>query len=559
MPRVLLDSCVLLLVHALAAGCQPAGAPEPPRPTTRIASDAGQDPERTARAFVEALARHEWQGGVLLLDAALTSPGKGGGATPETLETFWKPLESEGPFRGIAGVAIGKRGPLDIALVVCRFGDHTRVVRLTITGEQRIAGLFTGSLAELAEPDSRAFVAALAAHDSASAHAMFGPELRAKVSETDLVALWQNVEKQAGVYQTIERVHVVTRDGLRVYVHARFAKGKRVLMLGYNGSAELVGLKVLPEGADPGWETPPYATPAAFSEKVVGLGMPPVPGILTLPTKPANAPVVVLIHRDGPQDEDESIGALRPFKDLAWGLATRGIAVLRYRKQSLAELPGGATEQEEVITPALSVIEALRKMPGIDSSRVFVLGHGRGGALAPLVAREAKVQGVVVLAGPTQSLQDNLVEQFTYLSSLDPSNATLRGQVESWKRLKGQVDHPGLRADARIDLPTGGSVSGSYFLFARSVHPTATAASLSCPIFVAQGDRDFQVKPAQLDDWKGALAKSPRATFKLYPGLGHLFVAARGEKPSPADYEGSGHVDEQVITDIASWLAAIKR
>jgi hypothetical protein len=42
---------------------------------------------------------------------------------------------------------------------------------------------------------------------------------------------------------------------------------------------------------------------------------------------------VVLVHGSGPSDEDESIGALRPFKDLAWGLASWGIAVLRYVKR----------------------------------------------------------------------------------------------------------------------------------------------------------------------------------------------------------------------------------
>ncbi|MCK7525181.1 MAG: hypothetical protein MZV64_50040 [Ignavibacteriales bacterium] len=45
-------------------------------------------------------------------------------------------------------------------------------------------------------------------------------------------------------------------------------------------------------------------------------------------------PGLVLVHGSGPNNRDEELGPNKPFKDLAWGLATRGIAVLRYDKRS---------------------------------------------------------------------------------------------------------------------------------------------------------------------------------------------------------------------------------
>ena len=45
-------------------------------------------------------------------------------------------------------------------------------------------------------------------------------------------------------------------------------------------------------------------------------------------------PGVVLVHGSGPNDRDESIGPNKPFRDLAEGLASRGIAVLRYDKRT---------------------------------------------------------------------------------------------------------------------------------------------------------------------------------------------------------------------------------
>lgn len=55
-----------------------------------------------------------------------------------------------------------------------------------------------------------------------------------------------------------------------------------------------------------------------------------MPGTLTLPVGKKKAPVEILVHGSGPQDRDETVGPNKPFRDLAWGLAERGIATVRY-------------------------------------------------------------------------------------------------------------------------------------------------------------------------------------------------------------------------------------
>src|SRR5207247_4710825 len=54
-----------------------------------------------------------------------------------------------------------------------------------------------------------------------------------------------------------------------------------------------------------------------------------LPATLTMPKGDGPFPAVVLVHGSGPHDRDESIGPNKPFRDLAGGLASRGIAVLR--------------------------------------------------------------------------------------------------------------------------------------------------------------------------------------------------------------------------------------
>jgi dienelactone hydrolase len=577
MPRSVASvAFVFFVVPALAFACGGSAGPEParpfagPGPAAASAPDGGSDPAAAARAFVETLARHEWQAATLALDASLRAPTSGPGATAKTLETFWSAIEGQGQgpaqaratFTGIEGVALGRRGTLDVALLVCRFGDKLRVVRLSLTPEQRVAGLFQGTTLELAEPDARTFVEALAAHEVAAAHAMLAPALRSQVSEQELAAMWGAVEKQLGPFKAIERVEVTASPETRATVTVRFASGARGVLLGFGETADVIGLKIVPAPA--AWEPPSYAKPSAFTETSVVLGTAQLRGLVTMPNSAsaasgaAKVPGVVLVHRDGPQDEDESLGANRPFKDLAWGLASRGVAVLRYRKRLVADIPGEATEKQEVLEPALAAIDALKATPGVDPARVVVVGHGRGGALAPILARDAKLKGAALLAAPTRGLAENIVEQLTYLASLDPDNADLKSQLEGWKKLRKKIEEPSLDRGAKIALPSGGALSGAYFVTARELAPVQAAATFPGALFLAQGGRDFQVAPAQLGEWQKALAKAPKATFKTYPTLGHLFTASAATgKPSPSDYGGAGHVDEQLVADLAGWIAKL--
>jgi hypothetical protein len=73
-------------------------------------------------------------------------------------------------------------------------------------------------------------------------------------------------------------------------------------------------------------------------------------------------------------------------------------------------------------------------------------------------------------------------------------------------------------------------------------------------LLVLQGGRDYQVTPdGDFALWQKALAGQSNVTFKLYPKLFHLFIP--GEGPStPQEYFVEGHVNEEVIHDIAHWI-----
>src|SRR5678816_2374721 len=79
-------------------------------------------------------------------------------------------------------------------------------------------------------------------------------------------------------------------------------------------------------------------------------------GTLCEPVGLGPFPAAVLIHGSGPQDRDETIGANKVFKDIAEGLASSGVAVLRYDKRTFvygAQIGDSISVEDEVMVLSL--------------------------------------------------------------------------------------------------------------------------------------------------------------------------------------------------------------
>jgi dienelactone hydrolase len=291
----------------------------------------------------------------------------------------------------------------------------------------------------------------------------------------------------------------------------------------------------------------------------VGAGTPyPLPATLDMPLGDGPFPAVVLVHGSGPHDRDETIGPNKPLRDLADGLASRGIATLRYEKRTRQHaakfIDAPITIKEEVLDDARGAVALLRQTPGVDPKRVFIVGHSLGGMLAPKLATlDPKLGGIVVLAGNARPLEDLIVEQFTYLGKLGGEpDAVVMERLDKVKAAAAKVKDPKLSPETpAAELPLG--VRAEYWLSLRGYEPATVAAGLSMPVLVLSGERDYQVPAADFDVWTKALANKPTATLKRYPGLNHLFMAGEGP-PTPAEYQKEGHVAEGIVEDVANWI-----
>ncbi len=303
------------------------------------------------------------------------------------------------------------------------------------------------------------------------------------------------------------------------------------------------------------------ALPAGLAERAIVVPGPvSLPGTLTLPAGQGPFPGVILVHGSGAGDRDETMPGVpnKPFRDLAWGLAQRGVVVLRYDKRPHVDPQWFAgksfTVFDETVQDALSAATVLRRQPEIDSRRTFMLGHSLGGMLAPRIAKaDGRFAGIIILAGATETrLVDQIVRQLAYLDSLAPAGTPKQSAAFAPTAARIRALTPADTSD-KTALPGLGGTGPEYWLDLDAYDPGAVMRTVHVPALVLQGMRDYQVTPDQLDAWLTAVGPRTDITVKRYPTLNHLFMSGTG-RPSPADYNVLGHVDPVVISDIAAWI-----
>ena len=184
---------------------------------------------------------------------------------------------------------------------------------------------------------------------------------------------------------------------------------------------------------------------------------------------------------------------------------------------------------------AAAGLEFLRGMKSF--SKVGLLGHSEGGAIAFMLGARKKTDFIVSLAGPGVKGDTLLVAQSNRINSLSglPANMT----VEKYRQQQAVQDMPWLRWYIDYD-------------------PSDDIRKTRCPAFALNGDNDTQVISSQnLTAIQQLLPKSKKNLVKVYPGLNHLFQHCTTGLPD--EY---GQIEEtispEVLQDIAQWVNSLK-
>jgi len=294
----------------------------------------------------------------------------------------------------------------------------------------------------------------------------------------------------------------------------------------------------------------------------------PLDGLLTFPdTGETLYPAIVLVHGSGPNDMDEKVGNCYTFRDLAKGFAERGIATIRYDKRTktygkqMVTGSDGAnlTVWDETIEDALFATELIKRNPRIHHEKVFIAGHSMGAMLAPRIDAEGgNYAGLILLAGSPRRLEEIMTEQQdNALKDMNPiikwiANRQIKKIREKFERIYEISDE---EAKATSFL---GKYTKLYYLKEWGEKPAENyLKDLTKPIFVTQGDKDVHVSVENdFNKYKEILGDRANATFKLYPGLNHLFMPSIYGTINKVmkEYKEPQNVEGYVMDDIADWI-----
>ena len=396
-------------------------------------------------------------------------------------------------------------------------------------------------------------------------------EATAAALKGQVTALWQQLAQSGGDYLGDGYYRGVLANGYETLeMTLSFSSLSLIQRTSFDAQDRVIGLFFAP-----GAVTPPEFMPEAVQEVPLtvdaGTGYP-LSGLLTTPKEGPILAGLVLVQGSGPSDRDEAVAANAPFRDLAWGLAGQGIAVLRYDKRTytygtrMAQEPDFArlTAREEVVEDAVAALNLLKGQQELADKPVYLLGHSLGAMLAAYIGQQGgDPAGYVLLGGTPRKLWELSAEQnLTMAQELEDGGdqkqaadirAFVAAETEKGKRLADMTDEEALTTTVM-------GLSSWYLRDLEGVDAAQLHMADGKPLLALHGENDRQVSMTDYNLWQEQLKDHPDATFIAYPGLNHLFGAYQGE-PVPfsqlvsVEYAQRTPIPRQVMDDIAGWIA----
>jgi pimeloyl-ACP methyl ester carboxylesterase len=244
-------------------------------------------------------------------------------------------------------------------------------------------------------------------------------------------------------------------------------------------------------------------------------------------------------------------------------LTAAGFLVLRVDDRGAGKSTGPLADLsfDDLVADARACVEFLRRRSDVDPARVAVIGHSEGGLTAEILASEGGLAAIVLMAGPGRSVIEVIADQNR--QALDEAGVTGKERKDA---IQKQHDVMALLCSDRELKPEDlapevrqGLAIRAWLKSHATKDPIAILRRVHCPVFIAQGEKDFQVSPERD---AGALERAlrdaghPDHELRVFAGLDHLFKRTPGERSRLADYMKTRPVDPEFLAALTQWLQA---
>jgi hypothetical protein len=240
-------------------------------------------------------------------------------------------------------------------------------------------------------------------------------------------------------------------------------------------------------------------------------------GTLEMPRVRNPVPVALIISGSGPTDRDGNVAFLGrndSLKLLAEGLASKGIASVRYDKRGIAASAGAGTKEEDLrFETYIEDAELWGKLVQHDKrlTRLIIIGHSEGSLIGAVACRRLGADGFISIAGTGQPAYELIEAQL----AKNAPDLLLESRVILDQLKKGTTTDkvpPSLMALFR---PSVQPYLISWFRYA----PTDEVSQLTVPVLIIQGTTDIQVGTSDAERLSKA---NKRSRLLLLEGMNHV-------------------------------------
>ncbi|MGG0301063.1 alpha/beta hydrolase [Bacillus albus] len=231
-------------------------------------------------------------------------------------------------------------------------------------------------------------------------------------------------------------------------------------------------------------------------------------GTLTKPKAEGKHTAVVIIAGSGEIDRDGMIVPLKLasniYKDLAHVMARLGVVTLRFDKRGVGKSEGEfqKTGMWDLVSDIEATITYLKEQSFVDSENIILVGHSEGCMLATVVNARTPVNGLILLTGAAESLEEATKRQreITYKELKEQKgikgkimrllNVEKRGekQMEKIKEKMMNTEKDTIKVGFK-------PMNAKWFRehFQHDIYKDLQ--QVTCPVLAIAGDKDFQANP----------------------------------------------------------------
>jgi pimeloyl-ACP methyl ester carboxylesterase len=211
-----------------------------------------------------------------------------------------------------------------------------------------------------------------------------------------------------------------------------------------------------------------------------------LPGVLIVPAPGAT-------DRDGPLVQ-------RPadplYKDLSAALTAAGMVTLRYDHRGVGASQMESGQQlswDDMVADAKEALTFLGQRQEVDPSRIAVIGHDAGGAIAlRLAAADPRVKSVSLVSTPGRPLVDVMADGYKFTNGQASADA-FRAMIDGLLATGSLPAREAIRPEFQSVLPPG---QDAFFKALFAVDPATEAAAVKAPVLMAVGERSNTVAGA---------------------------------------------------------------